>query len=226
MLTAQLQLDPALPQHCQGLTNSGCLKHSPMLLPYDSDMILKQKLQVQGAHGRAGTIEAAQSPADGWVAKKCAKRAQRAEHAERACASMPALASTAVVSARRVRLTPHTSARGQAAARKLVAARCAPTSEDEQAVSMLTLGPCAAQHTKQQRVVRQNAPSGALTEPACPDQQAPPHEGRNPGMSTAACFQTCGCVGTPPYCMVQGAKPAQGASYRLQGGHARCGAAP
>lgn len=58
-------------------------------------------------------------------------------------ASMPALARTAVVSARSVRLTPVTSARGHAGPRKLLHARCAPTSDEEHAVSMLTLGPCA-----------------------------------------------------------------------------------
>ena len=59
-------------------------------------------------------------------------------------ASMPALLRTAVVSARMVRLTPHRRARGQSGDRKLVAARWVPTSEDEHAVSMLTLGPCQA----------------------------------------------------------------------------------
>ena len=57
---------------------------------------------------------------------------------------MPALLRTAVVSARMVRLTPHRRARGQSGDRKLVAARWVPTSEDEHAVSMLTLGPCQA----------------------------------------------------------------------------------
>ncbi len=57
---------------------------------------------------------------------------------------MPALLRTAVVSARMVRLTPQTRARGQSADRKLVAARCVPTRDDEHAVSMLTLGPCQA----------------------------------------------------------------------------------
>lgn len=56
-------------------------------------------------------------------------------------ASMPALLRTAVVSARIVRLMPQTRALGQSAPRKLVHARCAPTRDDEHAVSMLTLGP-------------------------------------------------------------------------------------
>jgi hypothetical protein len=39
-------------------------------------------------------------------------------------------------------LMPHTSALGQSTPRKLVHAKWVPTSEDEHAVSMLTLGPC------------------------------------------------------------------------------------
>jgi hypothetical protein len=58
--------------------------------------------------------------------------------------SMLALLRMAVVSARMVRLTPHAKARGQEGVRKLVAARWAPTKEEEQAVSIEMDGPFSA----------------------------------------------------------------------------------
>jgi hypothetical protein len=54
---------------------------------------------------------------------------------------MPALLNTAVVSDRRVRFTPVARACEQPPGKNDVLARWTPTSEEEQAVSMLTLGP-------------------------------------------------------------------------------------
>lgn len=75
---------------------------------------------------------------------------------------MPALLSTAVVSARIVKLTPHASARGQEGPRKLVAARWTPTRDDEQAVSIDTDGPFSPRVNDSRPHITDNVPDVAV----------------------------------------------------------------